>query len=91
MSTGGGSCRTVSASEVSLHVLRRGCAPAAHAAVHAPQVAKYCMPLSKPSARCRVSNTPPIGKPLPMGLPSVTMSGTTPCRHKCLPSEKAVM
>ena len=46
--------------------------PAAPEAVQPPQVAKYCMPLSKPCARVGDITTAPIGKPLPMGFPSVT-------------------
>jgi len=52
--------------------------PAAPAAVHPPQVLKYSIP---PCANCLakwgVVTTAPMGKPFPMGLPSVTMSGTT--------------
>jgi hypothetical protein len=46
--------------------------PAAPEAVQPPQVAKYCMPLSKPCARVGDITTAPMGKPLPIGFPSVT-------------------
>ena len=47
------------------------------------------MPFAKASAIARVVSTAPRGKPLPMGLPSTTMSGTTPWvskPQKCVPS-----
>ena len=56
----------------------RTATPAAPAAVQPPQVLKYSMPLAKPLAQAGVVTTAPMGKPLPIGLPRVTMSGTTP-------------
>mmetsp|Transcript_10495 Transcript_10495/g.32605 ORF Transcript_10495/g.32605 Transcript_10495/m.32605 type:complete len:232 (-) Transcript_10495:801-1496(-) len=61
--------------------------PAAHATGFPPLVLKYCTP-SKASAISRRHTTAPSGKPLPMGLPSTRMSGTTPCAskaQKCVP------
>lgn len=44
-----------------------------------PTVLKYVMPVvAKDSASSGVVITTAIGKPFPIGLPSVTMSGTTP-------------
>ena len=57
----------------------RGQSPAAAAAVQPPQVLKYSMPLLKPFASFWGMITAPMGKPLPMGFPSVTMSGITDC------------
>mmetsp|Transcript_15170 Transcript_15170/g.17527 ORF Transcript_15170/g.17527 Transcript_15170/m.17527 type:complete len:214 (-) Transcript_15170:885-1526(-) len=52
--------------------------PAAQATGLPPLVLKYCTP-SNDRAISRVVNTAPRGNPLPMGFPSVKMSGTTPC------------
>ena len=43
-----------------------------------PKVEKNSMPLSKEAAISGVVTTAASGWPLPMGLPSTTMSGTTP-------------
>lgn len=56
--------------------------PAAAAPVQPPQVLKYSMPLLKPLASFWDIMTAPMGKPLPMGFPSVTISGTTSCSWK---------
>ena len=47
-----------------------------------PHVLKYSMPLLKPLASFWDMMTAPMGKPLPMGFPSVTISGTTDCSWK---------
>ena len=53
--------------------------PAAPDAVHPPHVLKYSMPPpEKDVAYSCVVTTAPIGKPFPIGLPRVTISGTTP-------------
>mmetsp|Transcript_41580 Transcript_41580/g.106380 ORF Transcript_41580/g.106380 Transcript_41580/m.106380 type:complete len:319 (+) Transcript_41580:2892-3848(+) len=49
--------------------------PAAHAALHPPPVLKYSMPLANACAMRCVVTTAPMGKPFPMPLPSVTISG----------------
>ena len=54
-------------------------APAAHETGLPPKVLKYSIPVSNERAIAGVVTTAPIGWPLPIGLPSVTMSGTTPC------------
>ncbi len=41
-----------------------------------PKVLKYSMPLAKAAAISGRQATAPIGWPLPIGLPMVTMSGT---------------
>ena len=51
--------------------------PAAQDTGLPPAVLKYWQS-SKDLAICRLTTTAASGKPLPMGLPSVTMSGTTP-------------
>jgi hypothetical protein len=54
-----------------------------------PKVLKYSMPLANSSAIFRVVITAPKGCPLPIGLPRVTMSGTTSCSsndQKCFPA-----
>jgi len=56
--------------------------PAAHETGFPPKVLKNSMPLSKAAAISRVVTTAPSGKPLPIGFPSTTMSGTTPCASK---------
>ena len=43
-----------------------------------PKVLKYSIPVSNERAIAGVVTTAPSGWPLPIGLPSVTMSGTTP-------------
>ena len=47
-----------------------------------PNVLKYSMPVSNERAISGVVTTAPIGWPLPIGLPSVTTSGTTPPSSK---------
>ena len=62
--------------------------PAAHETVLPPNVLKNSIPLSNAAAISRVVTTAPIGMPLPIGLPSTTMSGTTPWAsnaQKCVP------
>ena len=43
---------------------------------------KYSIPVTKEAATSGVVTTAAIGCPLPIGLPSVTMSGTTPSSSK---------
>ena len=54
-----------------------------------PKVLKYSIPLSNEAAISGVVTTAASGWPLPIGLPIVTMSGTTPCvskPQKCVPT-----
>ena len=44
-----------------------------------PKVLKYSIPLANAAAISGVVTTAASGCPLPIGLPIVTMSGTTPC------------
>mmetsp|Transcript_431 Transcript_431/g.1265 ORF Transcript_431/g.1265 Transcript_431/m.1265 type:complete len:219 (-) Transcript_431:324-980(-) len=63
--------------------------PAAHATGFPPNVLKYSWPFAKEAAISSVHTTAANGKPLPNGLPMVTMSGVTPCcsnPQKCSPS-----
>src|SRR6266567_2505482 len=53
--------------------------PIAHETGLPPNVLKYSMPLWNEAAIPGVVTTAASGCPLPMGLPIVTMSGTTPC------------
>mmetsp|Transcript_39419 Transcript_39419/g.95764 ORF Transcript_39419/g.95764 Transcript_39419/m.95764 type:complete len:268 (+) Transcript_39419:685-1488(+) len=62
--------------------------PTAHATGLPPNVLKYSNLLDA-SATSGVVITAASGKPLPNGLPTVTMSGTTPCgskAHMCVPT-----
>src|SRR5258706_377303 len=63
--------------------------PTAHETGFPPNVLKYSIPLAKDAAISGVVITAPIGWPLPIGFPRVTMSGTTPCVsniQKCEPA-----
>ena len=63
--------------------------PAAQATGLPPKVLKNSMPLANESAIASVVTTAASGKPLPIGLPRTTMSGTTPWvskPQKCVPS-----
>src|SRR5262247_700123 len=51
--------------------------PTAHDTVLPPKVLKNSMPLANEAAISDVVTTAPIGWPLPIGLPSTTISGTT--------------
>src|SRR6266699_3377930 len=56
--------------------------PMAHETGLPPKVLKYSMPLSNEAAISGVLTTAARGCPLPMDLPIVTISGTTPCLSK---------
>jgi len=54
-----------------------------------PNEEKNSMPFANAAAISGVVMTAAIGWPFPIGLPSVTMSGTTPCSscaHICVPT-----
>ena len=62
--------------------------PIAHETGLPPKVLKYSMPLLNEAAISGVVTTAANGWPLPIGLPIVTMSGTTSCvskPQKCVP------
>mmetsp|Transcript_46214 Transcript_46214/g.148920 ORF Transcript_46214/g.148920 Transcript_46214/m.148920 type:complete len:206 (-) Transcript_46214:799-1416(-) len=60
-------------------IASRTASPAAAQTGLPPNVLKYSGPAAKASDTRRVATTAASGIPFPIGLPIVTMSGTTPC------------